>query len=344
MNIIAKTEVIVNTDCDNLSKINEHSVEIGLKWSEKKKRAKIISQKMRKIGEYTRASRMEHCAEIINAGVCENCGGMTVKYANLCRDRFCPICTWRLSMRRFANMYTIVQGLRCAYPEANWGFITLTAKNCKPEGLKDMLDEMFRVWNSIASSYKFKERIAGWARSLEVTYNAKTNELHPHFHILVLFHECKAPHMHYILYRWCQGMRKKYRTTYLAQDAQQIFTGQDEAVIGWKVDDNPEDDEAVNAILETYKYTVKDKEIGDMPLSTFRATVEALKGRRLVAFGGSVKEYAKNCEMDNIDDTGEEDETEIESKLSKCYRCGGSHIVEVVGKWTGSGYLWRREE
>ena len=342
MEIITQVEVKVNTDFDNLANIVSASGEMGLKWTQKKLRAKEISAKMMKIGEVPRALRMANCGEIISGGVCADCGHLSVKYANLCRDRLCPVCTWRLSMRRFANMYTIVQGLRCAYPEAGWGFVTLTAKNCKPEKLKMMLNCMFYTWNCIASSKKFKERVAGWARSLEITYNQKTNTLHPHFHILVMYPEGTCGDLEYITRRWVKTI--PWYANENGQNVEIILEAGGESEIGWKVDDNPEDDATVDAILETYKYSIKDKDIGDMPLSTFRDTVEAIKGRRLVAFGGTVKEYARESQMLDMDDANDEDESQIESRLSKCYKCGGKQIIDVVGKWAGSGYLWRREQ
>lgn len=320
--IITQNIQIINTPVENFPNTE--------KWGEKKIKAKEMAKLFDQLHLYNRAHRMRECAELIRLKHCDSCGTNHVESARLCRDRFCPICTWRLSMRRFANMYTIVDSLRNAYPESSWEFVTLTARNCKPDGLNEMIDEMMRTWNSIASAKKFKEKVAGWARNLEITYNPDDGSLHPHFHILVMYRETEIPD-YYIIERWCNGYRGHVS-----------FWAQDRREIGWKVDQNPDDEIAVEAILETYKYSVKDTDLQKMPLRTFRAMVEALNKRRLVAFGGVVKEYAKLCDVQNMDDAGEEDEQQAETKITKCVKCGSRNMIDIVGAWTGNGYLWRR--
>ena len=336
MNIIAQIDVKVNTE-NELRDITRApgADRIQNKWTEKKKNAKVMADKLQRLGRrYTgRAARMRYCAEYIRLQVCEDCGTSHVEYAGLCRDRFCPVCMWRLSMRRFASMYQIIEGLRVAYPEAPWQFVTLTAANCKPEELPQVLDEMYRAWNAITSSKKFKNKVAGWARSLEITFNAEENTIHPHFHILTMWHECTEEPDDYIIDRWLKGVHRY--ASRKAQDAQ---------TIGWKVDQNLNDDKIVGAVIETYKYSIKDSELEDMPLGTFRAVVEAMGGRRLVAFGGAVKEYAKLCELDKMDEAGDDDTEEMETKIRKCVHCGSAQIANIIAAWAGNGYLWRREQ
>lgn len=339
MNIIAHIDINVNTTI-NTTELKDVTTAPGAarlqeKWTEKKKRAKAMAEKLKSLGpKYKgRAARMQQCSEYIRLNVCENCGTSHIEYAGLCRDRFCPVCIWRLSMRRFATMYQLVEGLRVAYPEAPWQFVTLTAANCRPSELPEVLDEMYRAWNAITSTKKFKNKIAGWARSLEITYNSENNTIHPHFHILTMWHECTEEPDDYIIDRWLKGVQRY--ATRKAQDAQ---------TIGWKVDRNTEDDKVIGAVIETYKYSVKDTELDEMPLGTFRQVVEAMGGRRLVAFGGVIKEYAKECELDRMDEAGNDDMEEMETKLDKCIHCGSGQIAKVIAAWAGNGYIWRREQ
>ena len=309
------------------SQAKEKAAEIGKKWAEKKRKAEKMAEKMAKIGKHGRASRMSECAQIVAGGVCRDCGSFHIERTYLCRDRFCPVCNWRLSMKRFANMYKIVCGLRAAYPEAAWQFVTLTTENCRPADLKATIDEMGRAWNAIASTKKFKEKVMGWARSLEITYNKRDNTLHPHYHILTLWQEGEMPD-DYVIERWLRGVHR--RTSAKAQDAR---------VIGWLVDENEEDDVLTESVLETYKYSVKDDEMAEMPLATFRAAVDGLAGRRMVALGGKVKEYAAKCKLDDMETTTEEDDETIDTT---CFKCRSKNVAEVVGAWTGSLYLWRQ--
>lgn len=338
MDIIAHIDIRVKMEVESE---DAFSLRYGKKWEAKKKAAKETAAKMEAIGEKIRAIRMRNCAEIVNGQVCEHCGQMHVQYANLCRDRFCPVCKWRLSMKRFTTMYQIVTGLRQRYPEASWQFVTLTCQNCAPQDLPEVMDEMQRCWNSIASAKKFKRKVAGWARSTEITYNEVTGLLHPHYHVLVMYKELEEPD-EYIIHRWLKGL--KFKTSILAQDAQTIeFTVDEQLHIGWQVDQNEEDDKIINAVLETYKYSTKDKEIENMPLGVFRMMVNVLQNRRLVAFGGVIKEYAKELEIDRLEDADERDSEEEEREVERCIKCGNSHLVEIIGKWAGDSYIWRRQ-
>lgn len=337
MDIIAHVDIRVKVEVE---KEDAFSQRYGKKWETKKKAAKEVAEKMMQIGEKVRGIRMMNCAEIVNGKVCEKCGQMHVQYANLCRDRFCPVCKWRLSMRRFTSMYAIVTGLRRRYPESAWQFVTLTCVNCAPRDLPDVLDEMQRCWNAIASAKKLKKKVAGWAKATEITYNEVAGTLHPHFHILVMYEEMEEPD-NYIVERWCKGL--KYKTSMLAQDAQTIeFRAEEQLNIGWQVDQNPEDDKIIDAVLETYKYSIKDKDTENMPLGVFHTLVETLQGRRLTAFGGVVKEYAKELDMERMDDADERDENELDRETERCIKCGDSHLVEVIGQWAGDSYIWRR--
>lgn len=245
-------------------------------------------------------------------------------------------------MKRFTNMYKIITGLRQQFPEASWQFVTLTCQNCAPLDLPEVMDEMQRCWNSIASAKKLKTKVAGWARSTEITYNEVTGLLHPHYHVLVMYKELEEPD-DYIVKRWLKGL--KYKTSILAQDAQTIeFDVENQIEIGWEVDQNSQDDAVIEAVLETYKYSTKDKDIENMPLGVFRMMVNVLQNRRLVAFGGVIKEYAKELELDRLEDADERDNEEEDREVERCIKCGNSHLVEVIGKWAGDSYIWRREQ
>lgn len=245
-------------------------------------------------------------------------------------------------MKRFATMVNIVESLRRAYPEAAWQFVTLTCENCRPSEIDAVLDEMARAWNCITSNPEFKRRIAGFARSTEITYNAEKGTLHPHYHILVMYEELQEPTL-YIVDKWRRGLRR--RTAWEAQNAEPItWTVSDEREIGWAVDQNPEDEAAIEAILETFKYSTKDSDLDEMPLGVFRSVVDAIAKRRLVSFGGKVKEYAQLLQAGELNDAGEEDQAELETSIDLCVHCRSRDLVEVVGTWAGGTYNWRRAE
>lgn len=256
-------------------------------------------------------------------------------------------------MKRFTSMVQIVDGLRRLYPESVWQFVTLTVANCRSEELPDVITEMMRAWNCIASRKTFKAKIIGWARSMEITYNEDKKTIHPHFHMLLLWREGWDP-TDYICREWVKTV-KRYAVDD-AQSAEDIHTRrklkdkayQDAAIIRrttQKIDQIPsifdqeeETAEAVrDAVLETYKYSVKGSDLEAMPLWIFRDVDQAMKSRRLIAFGGVVKDYAADIGETEMETSGDEED------LAACFNCGSTKLIHVVGRWTGDGYLWRRD-
>lgn len=288
-----------------------------VKWSEKKKRSLKVSAKMIDAGFKMRGIRMQNCGDIINFKICPDCGKSFVSSANLCRDRLCPTCAWRLSLKKFAEMcaaLSMVQDLHkhCA------GFLTLTVKNCSVSSLNAVLKKMAADWNRMLQLKFCKEHIKGWARSVEITYNEQTKKFHPHFHIIVLYDgKLSEGEMHYhTRVAWGKSARLDYDPV---TDFRVI--GSDLATLDCK--------EYYSAICETFKYAVKSDELLDMPLPIFRGFVRAVQGVRFVSYGGILKEARKMLGFKDTDD----DADDIEISRDTCDKCGAD-LVKAVLQWS----------
>lgn len=288
-----------------------------IKWSEKKKLNIVVSNKMDAAGFEERAARMRFCGTFLNMKVCPDCGKSFISSANLCRDRLCPTCSWRLSLKRFAEMCQTMQYITADdYQKA--GFLTLTVKNCKPEDLRHTIEKMSSDWHDLTLSRKFRAKVVGWARSLEITYNKRDNTFHPHFHIILLFKELESSNTTQVFFRkeWNRVAKLDYEAI---TDYREIFA-----------DENTEGTEEAKiekALIETYKYSVKSEELADMPLSSFRALTAGIAGIRFYAFGGIIKkarQYFKFTDKDN--------ETELDCNREIC-DCGALLTDELM-KWS----------
>lgn len=305
--------------------------EISAQWSQHRAKCPDIARRLARIGQAGRAYRVEHCAEMLSYQFCPVCGGRHIFGVELCRDRFCPVCTWRLSMRRFARMVQIVDGLRHEYADSEWQFVTLTVENCPFDQLSPTLDAMAHAWDIIMRRKASREMFLGWGRSLEVTYNAEKKTLHPHYHVLCLLAPGYSGEDQYLQNAWTSTVDLKALPK--CQDTQRVRS------LSSELDADPED-EVVSAICETYKYSVKSKDLQDMPLKVFRELDAGLRGRRMVAFGGVVKQYA--AMLDAEPEPEQTDSTEDDEELQRCADCGSVRVIQIVGSWTGDGYLWRR--
>ena len=107
--------------------------------------------------------------------------------------------------------------------------------------------------------------------------------------------------------------------TAAAQDAQSIKSagGEGASLIG--------------AICETYKYSVKSRDLLDgVPLSIVRDIALGLEGKKLISLGGVIKHIAAKLALADIDKP-DEDES---GSTSICTTCGGTRLDELIAVWS----------
>ena len=298
------------------------------KWTEKKRKNMKISDKMVDAGFRKRGILMRECGTFIHYKTCPDCGKSYISSSNLCRDRLCPTCAWRLSLKRFAEMCQIISkvsefDMECA------GFLTLTVRNCKPENLRYTIKKMNEDWNRMLASRKIKGILLGWAKSLEITYNPENNTFHPHFHVILLFDNFLGEGETQKFFRkaWDKACRLPYEPI------------TDFRLIEEEENISVDNDKVFGAILETFKYSVKDSEIEDMPLGTFRQFVQAISGMRFVSYGGIIKTARRELGMeDNEEDI--ENNIELSRDLCTC----GAELIKVVCQWSFTEKQYKRLE
>lgn len=309
--IIAQTVNVVNTEtiCE------ERESHTG-KWAEHKEMSLRVARKMMRIGYERRGWRMAECATQLIYNYCPDCDSYTVARTNLCRDRFCPTCNWRLSLQRYVNMTRITDKLADEYSTANYSFVTLTVRNCMPHELSDTMTRMYEAWNRLLQRKIMKDDFAGaagWAKSIEVTYNPNTHTLHPHYHVLVVWRRHDRS----------EGMIKGWLDSCEKSGLEAVLTAQNSQSIHRK---NNAGDSMASAICETFKYAIKSKQLDEMPYKEFKMLVDEIGGKRLVAFGGIIKDIAARIKVNM--------ETVEEEAVNVCRHCGSMDVDRLVYKWS----------
>lgn len=310
-NIISNFALFVKSDTD----VNEVDL---TKWSEHKKLSEKMAQKMLKAGFISRGVRMSNCSDTMSFSICDDCGKARIHHASLCRDKLCPTCMWRLAKQRYRCMSDILKIAAADEPNAVYSFMTLTVPNCKVEDLSNTLDMMSEAWKRFIQRVAFKESVKGYARSLEITYNAEKREMHPHYHFIVMFdcHEIADAYETKLLSDWLLVWRGS-KASIKGQDIRRICS----------YDVGTEQDVA-KAALEVYKYSVKETDLLNMPLGIFKEFVIAFKGRRVTAFGGLFKEYKKivGIDTENVEDINDN---------GVCGFCCSKRCHDIVVRWSG---------
>ena len=260
--------------------------------------------------------------------------------ANFCRVPLCPMCQWRKSLRVFRDVSEVIRIIQLR--EVNYVplFLTLTVKNCSVENLKSTLDDMFDGWKLLLDNRKIKRVCKGWFRSLEITYdgdkiitgkryreakkyyderniklgnaNPNYNTIHPHFHAILLVERIYFKSDDYMHTRdWVKLWRQSARLDYdPVCDIRRVKTTKEKR----------------NQVADIAKYTYKDAEILTDKLAdkekdeVVQSLSSALHGRRLYAYGGIMKEIAKELKLDeNKVDVTDEVNPEL-AKMILTYR------------------------
>lgn len=277
-------------------------------WREKKMENEKIAAVYRWLDENTdcgvywakKAERLENCGTrlIFDLLASKETGEVKKRLAgaNFCRVRLCPMCGWRRARKVQAQMYKICTEIM-GQQSVRWLFLTLTVPNCTGEELSQTLDEMFLAWNRLQRCPEMGN-VLGWYRALEVTHNLKQNTYHPHFHCVLCvskdyFDRNKKQYVQQK--RWLEMWRKAMRDERITQ-------------VNIKAVRQTQDPQQLIVMLsEVCKYTLKTKELLQPEGMQYSAELvqtldAALHKRRLVAYGGLLKETHKKLKLDDAID------------------------------------------
>ena len=215
--------------------------------------------------------------------------------ANFCRERLCPMCSWRRSLKIFGQVSKIMEHLDNQY---RYIFLTLTVPNCSPERLSEVIDDMVKGFNRLMHLKAVKGAVKGYFRVLEVTRNKHNGTYHPHFHIVLAVVTSYFTH-NYIkrdewLHMWQQSMKDDSITQVDVRTVKNKKTGETSgAAVG-------------SAVAEVAKYAVKasDYVLKSKPQlmdEIVTTLTSALGGRRLTAFSGCFKQARQDLELDDCE-------------------------------------------
>ena len=111
-----------------------------------------------------------------------------------CNNKFCDACQSAISQKRYEKFAPVIDALQKTYDVAH---VVFTVPNCKPKGLKAVLDRMYEtrkyMMRYLSGTKKIrgidleKYGFEGAVISLEVSRNVEDGTYHPHFHCAMVF-------------------------------------------------------------------------------------------------------------------------------------------------------------
>lgn len=225
-------------------------------------------------------------------------GKRKLSRANFCRLRLCPMCAWRRSLKLFAQVSAITDAI-LSEKKARFIFVTLTIRNVTGEDLRDAIARMNTGFEYIVKksrkstvTARFRENLLGYMKAIEVTYNSRRDDFHPHIHCIFevrpsYFRGKESGYLTHEDWRamWKSVMRLDY-----------------EPLVNVKAVRNT----TAKAVAEVAKYPVKVD--GLLKVKNKDKAAQALiylkygiHNCRMVTFGGDFREYKRRLALDDVE-------------------------------------------
>lgn len=292
----------IPTDDDFTTRATELQQEIDGRFAPKRSDAERLSavyteihRRIQAPSYWRRAELVGQCGTYLEYRMTEQ--ESRLHHANFCRDRLCPLCTWRRSLKIYAQISRVMDVLQTQ--DYVFLFLTLTIRNRPGGDLPDAVQMLFDGWRQMYHENRiFKKTICGTFRSLEVTRNQDTGEYHPHLHVILAVRPDYFAGRNYLTKaRWQAMWRECAGLDYDPQiDIQRIKprAGADGST------------SLAGAAAEVAKYAVKSADYLHGTLDEMVSYVSdyliALAGRRLCAYTGVFGRVRRELALDDVED------------------------------------------
>lgn len=295
------------------------------------------------LGRDKKAQAVHECGSLLSFAKIKGRDRMKLHAANFCKDRLCPMCAWRKSMKAYGQITRIYTALKDRYA---FIFLTLTVPSCDGAELSETLDKMFATWHEFDRRKAFKRAIKGWYRALEITLNGKDGTCHPHFHVLLAVNPSYFTDPAFYISHdnwmrmWIDCYEKAFDTEVPLTTRKDGSKGKFLSIDVRRLKPSKKDGSMMRSLAETAKYTVKgtDYLTGDDTEDMLRVQIlaDALYHRRLTAMGGVIRQIHRDL---NLDDSEDGDLVHLDGD-------DGENVIEclIVYGWDGVGYTIKRVE
>lgn len=276
----------------------------GRNWRKTKLRTEAVSRAFSNESKYWRARSelMLQCGSVLYFAENQE-GEKRLIRANFCRDRMCPGCQRRRSLVIFHQVKATCESAQQAHPTLKYLLLTLTVPNVPAEQLSDEIKHMMASFKRLMLRKEVKTGIKGFFRALEVTCNLEREDYHPHFHVLLAVPSNYFAKNYIAQSRWLELWQEATRYPHITQvDVRTIKANPK----------RPESSEIESGVAEVAKYATKPSNYTvKLPDGNYYALPKpvmdlslALRSKRLIGFGGILKEHHDRLKLDDVDSAG----------------------------------------
>lgn len=236
-------------------------------------------------------------------------GSLKLYQAYFCKNKLCPMCNWRRSMKYSYQTSRIVDEAINQEPKGRFLFLTLTVKNVPGAKLNETVSQLTQSFDRLFKRVKVQKNLIGFLRSVEVTHNEKEDTYHPHIHVLLMvkpgYFNSKD---NYITQEewgelWSQSLKVDYVPMVDIRAVKETGKG------------------LKGAILETAKYPTKPIKLDVENKQVVDDLYNGLYRKRQLGYGGLFKKIKKQLQLDDVENgnlvqtSGEENDLSSGTKI-----------------------------
>ena len=287
---------------------------------------KIMSLKLADVFEnlgYKKSmiERIQSCGEVLSF-IRQNDDSLKLYQAYFCKNKLCPMCNWRRSMKYSYQTSRIVDEAIKQEPKGRFLFLTLTVKNVPGVELNGTLTSLTKSFDRLFKRAKVQKNIIGYLRSVEVTHNEITGEYHPHIHVLLMvrpsFFQSKKDYINQK--EWGEMWSQSLKVDYIPMVDIRAVKEKGKGLRG--------------AILETAKYPTKPFKLEIENKQVVDDLYNGLYRKRQLGYGGLFKVIKKQLAVDDAENGDLIHTSEDKDSLSE-----GTKIVAIWNATKQNYYL-----
>ena len=271
---------------------------------------KLLNEKMifklSNTGYKKYAEMMFNCGSYLEFSLKENIKSKELKKnlssANFCKFRFCSICNWRRTLKIHKRLFKAIGELE---EERKLGYIllTLTVKNPKVEDLKEVAKQMNAGFTRMSQRKDFRKVVIGYFKAFEILGSSTpSDEMNPHFHILLIVSESYFKSRNYIKQsKWTEMWKNALRIDYTPVVDVRRVRSKNEKMTPLQ-----------SVVAEVAKYSLKQTDLISKDDEYFKSIIEQTKGMRFYSTGGMLKKKFSLKNENDVEDVKLEETKENE--------------------------------
>lgn len=302
-----------------------------------------------------------HCGSTLEFTVDEN-NQKRLFRAWFCKDRLCPMCNWRRSIKLREQLKAIFVEMQNRKIDGFPILLTLTMKNVKGQNISQSFSDYAEGFNRLMKYKKVKDLCLGAVRSSEITYNSERDDYNTHIHCILYMvpgYQTKERHYKIVHDDWVSLWKRAAKLDYEPSVSVKTFK---------KEEPTPEDPSGyMKSILEVTKYVTKTAKLLRFPANIYNPTDEqalslakqrvdagrrlselerGLYRKRLIGLFGIFKQIHKDLHLDDVEegDLVGEGEEKAESVKVIRYTWNNKNGADANYMLTGVGHFINDEK